>query len=475
MLPTIAISIAQDFSILSKSPNALEITLINSKNENDFRKICEHHQWFNLLNRLEEILDGVYDRHENIIVNNSQGMFAWKLYRVVKSGGTIEVLAFMESHDNDVISALNLQLENLQNVVNNVPHYLFWKDKNSVFLGCNEQFSLAAGLTCSQDIIGKTDFDLPWEKIESDAYISNDKVILNGGVEKINIEETQTIQGKQVDLLTSKVPLFDKKGNIIGVIAICTDITNRKIAEKELAIAKEKAELANEAKSNFLAVMSHELRTPLNGIIGLVHVIQKQDLPEITLEYMQDINCAAKHLLKLVNSILDFTNLELNAPVIHADNVNIREILDEAYSTCKIRAMAKNLDIHRDYSDNIPEFILGDSLRLKQVMLNLIDNAIKYTNMGSIHINLTYHNNLLRFSVKDSGIGIPEGMVDMIFDKFVQVDSSPKCNLNGVGLGLAICKKLVQQMQGEIGCESILGEGSVFGLHFLVSCPIISK
>ena len=467
---TLALSIGKDLNILSTNTLALEITTINKKNETDFRKVCEFHQWDDLLKSVEETISGDRDQRDNILVTNKIGRFWWKLYRLARENGKTEVFATAEKQsDNDTIT-LQHKLDNLQHVIDNVPHFLFWKDKNSVFLGCNEQFAKSAGLSSPRDIVGKTDYDLPWKREESEAYRLDDQAVMQSRKPKLNIEEPQTIDGKQIVLLTSKVPFYDENGEVRGVIAIYTDITDRKFAEQELANAKERAEAANEAKSNFLAVMSHELRTPLNGIIGLVQVMEKQNLPPSAHEHVTDIENAAKHLLHLVNDILDFSKLEINAASIQEESIDIQAIFNEVFSTCRERASAKKLSLNLHYDKKIPKYILGDSMRLKQVMLNLIDNAIKYTLKGSILVSLDYQNQSLRFSVKDTGIGIPENMKELVFEKFVQVESGYVRSSNGLGLGLAICKKLVEQMQGQIGSESTLGEGSTF--WFSIPCII---
>ena len=198
----------------------------------------------------------------------------------------------------------------LQNLIDHIPYYLFWKDENSVFLGCNKTFSESAGLPCSEDIVGKTDYDLPWDKTESDAYRLDDQRVMLSKKGKTHIEETQTIDGEEMVLLTSKVPFLDDEGRVRGVIGIYNDITERKKMENACRIATQHAEEASRAKSNLLAIVSHELRTPLHAILGLTQMIQSQYDDTRLLSYHHDIKKSAMTLLNLVNDILDFTQFE---------------------------------------------------------------------------------------------------------------------------------------------------------------------
>ncbi len=159
----------------------------------------------------------------------------------------------------------------IKKIIDYIPHYIFWKDKNSVFLGCNETFAKSAGLSSPKEIIGKTDYDLPWTKTESDNYRADDKAVMQKGVPKLHIEETQTFSdGKKITLSTSKVPLFDPKGDIFGVVCIYTDITEKKRKEIELEKTKQLALASSQAKSEFIANMSHDIRTPITGVVGML-------------------------------------------------------------------------------------------------------------------------------------------------------------------------------------------------------------
>ncbi|MDQ2993326.1 MAG: ATP-binding protein [Pseudomonadota bacterium] len=460
--PLLVFTVSKDLIINSANVAAQELFAINLLEEYPLAKICHFFQWSDLMKCVQTVIDEHLDFGECSTFDAKNGYYKWTLTRLNSVDDSCQILVSAYKRSNDNVESLKYKLENLQFVINNVPHYLFWKDRNSVFLGCNDQFARSAGLDSASEIIGLTDYDLPWDQKESAAYIADDNAVMLSGQPKLNIEETQTVNDKKMVLLTSKVPLRDEQGDVSGVIAIYTDITDRKQAEEELAVAKGRAEAANEAKSNFLAVMSHELRTPLNGILGLVQVLAQQHLSGFTQEYIIDIENAAKHLLNLVNDILDFSKLEMRTGCIKEGVINIGNISREVYSICQARAKMKKINMTLDYDNNIPLYIFGDGLRLKQVMLNLVDNAIKYTNYGKIEITLSFENDVLRVLINDTGIGIPAEAEDSIFDKFVQVETGYLRNFNGIGLGLAICKKIIENMSGEIGYTSTLGEGSTF-------------
>lgn len=454
--------VSQDLRIPYANSTINKLLAKNAVQDNNLATICQALECPRLSSSIKEFLNSQDDYREFQLHSTSLGEYLWQLNRLQSDNNEVQITVYGKSTVTTDHQTLLSKLENLQAVINNVPQNLLWKDRNSVYLGCNDQFAKSAGRNSSREIIGLTDYDLPWDIKESEAYIADDQFVMSSGQPRLNIEETQTVNDKQIILLTSKVPLRDSKGNVTGVIGVYTDITERKNAEHELELAKEKAEAANEAKSNFLAVMSHELRTPLNGILGLIQILTQNPNSAHSHEYIQDIEYAAKHLLNLVNDILDFSKLEGHIGSINQGVIKIENVCKEVFSVCQTRALAKNLKMILQYNKNIPEYILGDALRLKQVMLNLIDNAIKYTPQGKIEVSLAFENNQLMFKIKDTGIGIPGYMQNAVFDKFVQVESGRIRNFEGIGLGLAICKKIIEKMDGTIGYDSTLGEGSTF-------------
>jgi PAS domain S-box-containing protein len=292
------------------------------------------------------------------------------------------------------------------------------------------------------------------------------KGALSGIPQQFERELTRKKDGSVRNVITTYIP--DKVGDEVQGIFICVqDITDLKAAEAAAKEGQEKALIAASAKSQFLAHMSHEIRTPLNGIIGMTDLLMETHLSEEQKKYTKTVANCGEALLEIVNDVLDYSKIEAGKLEIEKIDYSPKKILEERVDMLSARAQAKGISILSFISNKIPDILIGDSARIGQILLNLIGNAIKFTEKGSVtcQIHLEDDNEhfiTLRFEVTDTGIGLNEAQKNKLFQSFTQADSSMSRRFGGTGLGLVICKKIVEAMGGEIGVLSTLGEGSTF-------------
>ena len=276
--------------------------------------------------------------------------------------------------------------------------------------------------------------------------------------------------GSHLRVALSVTSKRDHEGNVNGFLGIALDITTRHLAEAELLKAKEAAESANRAKSDFLANMSHEIRTPLNAIIGMTELVRDTDLDTTQREYLSMVQESGESLLSVINDILDFSKIEAGKLSLERIPFSIRELLGDTMKSLALRAHRKGLELACHVATVVPEFVTGDPHRLRQVVVNLVGNAIKFTETGEVVLDVDVDESNdqtlnLHFRVTDTGIGISPDQMLTIFKAFEQADTSTTRRYGGTGLGLAISSRLVELMEGRVWVDSEQGKGSTF--HFL--------
>lgn len=370
-------------------------------------------------------------------------------------------------------SALLEKSNLLHNVINSSEDCIYVKDSELRIILCNEVFATFLRHP-PEALYGKTDIE---NGVEPELVKGNlargirgfeqDDLEALGGQRVHRSTDRRTAEGEIRNFDSIKVPLKDQNGAILGLVGISRDITRLKQTEDELRIARTTAEAANRAKSNFLANMSHEIRTPMNGLFGMIQLLEMTELTQRQIDYITALRSSGKNLLLLINDILDLSKIEAGMITLEHADFTLKQCINDVVFMQKQVASEKGISLDVALDQEIPPVLRGDQLRIKQILNNLLGNAVKFTKRGAISVTaqiLERHDDsvLVQMAVRDTGIGIPTEVLELIFSPFIQADDSTTRKYGGTGLGLTISRRLAELMQGSISVESTPDEGSCF-------------
>ena len=374
----------------------------------------------------------------------------------------------VDIHDQKQLEAqVAAQLDFQQALIDAIPVPLFYKGADGRYIGFNRAYEQAFGVRRSE-FIGKTVQDLDFLPDELRSAFDQDAAQALDGVRAVHKEvDLPYADGQMHHTLFWLHGFLKPDGSAGGAIGTFVDITERKLAEQNLLRAKDLAEESTALKSNFLANMSHEIRTPMNAIIGMSHLALKSGLNPRQHDYVSKIQQAGQHLLGVINDILDFSKIEAGKLSVEKQPFVLDRLLESVADVVGYKAGVKGLELVCDVASDVPPNLVGDALRLGQILINYANNAIKFTEKGEISIVVrlieqSAQRVMLRFEVRDTGIGLTPEQIARLFQSFQQADTSTTRRYGGTGLGLAICKSLAELMGGEVGVRSEFGRGSTF-------------
>jgi PAS domain S-box-containing protein len=395
------------------------------------------------------------------------------------------LLGINHAKNNSLETIIEQVIHYYETIIGSMPGNVYWLDKHGIAVGCNKNVLQMFGLNSVTQFKGLTFDEMGkighWTPNAIQTFKTDTMEVIKTGISKLNIEEPPIPHndGRIIHFLTHRVPLFDQQKKIVGMVGISIDITERKQLEMALKEAKDLAEAANKAKTEFIANMSHDIRTPLSGVIGLSQILE-HSLSNVTQkEQAHLLHDSGEVLLTMLNEILDDLRAEhLSDNDLNEETFDIYQCIQDLVRLELPTTTLKHLKLAVTMDNDIPQYIVSDRKKIYRILLNLLGNAIKFTQSGQITIevkcldkdNTKAH---LQFGVADTGVGIPKELQEKVFDRFFRVTSSYKGVYKGHGLGLHIAQSYVSLLGGHITLTSEEGVGSTF--HFDVSCALGDK
>jgi two-component system, OmpR family, aerobic respiration control sensor histidine kinase ArcB len=370
----------------------------------------------------------------------------------------------------------------LEDIFYNLPGLIYWKNTKFQYMGFNKNVVVLSGLSREQ-LLGKTDPELNWGQREAVSFQRDDQEVMETGIVKVTEYEIpiKRADGHYIVVKTEKSRLYDRKGKVAGILAIAIDITEQKILEAKLIAEKERVEQVNKVKTEFIRNMEHDIRTPFTGIYTLSKILEQKETDPQKKEQVGMIGQCAKELLDYCNGILDFSRTESGHMPLIAKKFNLQTLIMGVMALEKPAAINKGLQFITVYPPNIPTIFIGDQYRIQRILVNLIGNAIKFTQTGYIKLEVEFTkqiNNrecIIRLFVEDTGIGIPNDKQSIIYERFSRLTPSNQAKYKGVGLGLSIVKHLIDEVEGEIDIKQTSESGTIFVCTLPLKLPLIDE
>jgi PAS domain S-box-containing protein len=412
-------------------------------------------------------------------VHSDYDKLAFKYERSTKEKNILNSLLTKTSVDLKKVSDnLKIRAEELSILLTTIPAFVYFKDTQLKYQIVNQQFAELAGIPSDQ-IAGKMIHEV-FPGYENSDYLEKEYAVLKNGIALYDLEEELTFKDWKRWINSNIAPIRNLENQIVGLIGISWDITERKLHEEELQKSNELAVAGTLAKNEFIASVSHEFRTPMNGILGLSEILKNSPLAPDQVDLLNGIISSAENLLVLLNDVLDFSAIEAGKMEMDYQPFMLDRVMEDISLVMKMKAAEKSLLFDIVIEEMVPNLLIGDSQRFRQIMINLTNNAVKFTEHGKIAVHvslvkLSGNSAHLRFEVSDTGIGIAPDALNSLFRVFSRIKPSKARQQSGTGLGLSICKKLTELMGGRIGVESSLGKGSLFWFTLPFTLSILHK
>jgi two-component system, OmpR family, aerobic respiration control sensor histidine kinase ArcB len=360
-----------------------------------------------------------------------------------------------------------------EDIIGCMPGNVYWFNENGLASGCNQNVLRMFGFRSISEFRGLDFYAMGkvgnWSQEATESFKQDTLEVLRTGRSRLNIEELPIPdgEGKLTYFLTSRVPLFDRSGKILGVVGISIDITERKQMEEALVKAKESAEAASRAKQDFLKNIRHDIRTPFTGILSMGKFLYEVETDVDKKDKLSCITDGAQKLLDYLTEIVDFIEVDSGDVPVLFESFNLHQLIEDCLGMFIPSASAKGIQLKKTYDLNLPSIVIGDKFRTQRILINLLGNAIKFTETGYIEaeaklIRKNKRDLIVSLKVNDTGIGIPKEKYNVIFEQFNRLTSAYSGIYKGSGLGLRAVKQMMYELGGEINIESEIGRGTSF-------------